>query len=605
MDATERGFPTAIAARERRAAAAVAREAEGPTLLLGSPLAGMAEALWERVPRVRHGVEDPVAALELARRAQRRGVREYETFGPDDPVSGVWQTIVLDADGAWGARSGQVLLRLLAPGGRLMILGRTGRPLDGSRPGRHASASGAAEAYGDRSLSVYQRSIPGVARYIVSLHRPPEDAPPTPAWERRERCPVTVIIPSAGSSPWLEAAIESVLTQSVSPEAIIVVSDGGADAVAEAVVKHNERVRLLEMPRGGQAAAMNLGLRHTETEFVAWLDDDDLFLPRKLELQWRDLDAHPEAVLGVTDHYVIDAQGQLLDWRPVVAFDPEQLFRLLLGGSFFLGPTVMVRTEHYRALGEDPYDPSLRRAADYAMWYRLGARGPVRVLRLALSAIRRHAGNRMTAERVRLMRESARRTLKHVVSEWPLERFFPDLPERSEGREHAVARGLALVERAAHLLRVGLVEEALADLGRAIELCPNEPAVRHFHAITLMESGDLKAATEAFDLAADLGAPPAEVACGHGVIAWWSGDHEEAIAHFRQAAATDPAFLVAHYNLALAESRESGETTGFALAKVLMSRSRPHGYLLSPSPPLEGLEAELVRLRRAERGLPT
>jgi hypothetical protein len=94
------------------------------------------------------------------------------------------------------------------------------------------------------------------------------------------------------------------------------------------------------------------------------------------------------------------------------------------------------------------------------------------------------------------------------------------------------------------------------------------------------------------------------VACGLGTIAHWQGRREDALRHFRQALIADPGSELALYNVALVESAGGVSSSAFALARRLMSRGRPHGYLLSPSPPLEGVEAELVRLRRAERGLP-
>jgi tetratricopeptide (TPR) repeat protein len=94
------------------------------------------------------------------------------------------------------------------------------------------------------------------------------------------------------------------------------------------------------------------------------------------------------------------------------------------------------------------------------------------------------------------------------------------------------------------------------------------------------------------------------VACGLGTIAYWQGQRQEALRQFRQALTADPGSELALYNVALLESAGGVSSSAFALARRLMSRGRPHGYLLSPSPPLDGVEAELVRLRRAERGLP-
>jgi len=588
--------------RERTAAAAVAAAARGSTLLLGLPLAGLAEALWERVPRLDHAIDDDIVERHHGRTAEILGVADYVLHSGDWSPVGEWETVIVDLDGRWGDLSADSLRCLVASGGQILLIGRDGRPIDGPGPGRFASAAHARRAFERLAAKAGEAKLADVERFLLRLQMPGGGEGKVPRGDRGT-CPVTVIIPTAGFTPWLSEAIESVMQQTLPPDAVLVVSDGGGERVAEAVHPFGDRVRLLEQPRAGQAAAMNRGLAEVGTEFVACLDEDDLWLPRKLELQWRDLAAHPHAAFGVTDHYIVGERGELLEWRPLVQFDPGQVFRLLLGGSFFLGPTAMVRAEHYRSMGAEPYQAEAMRAADHAMWFSLADRGEVRVLRAALSAIRRHSGNRVTPERVRLMRETAQRTLRSVISEYPLEKFYPGLAADDGPKERPDARVEALIERAGHLLRVGLVEEAQSDVEAAIALQPESAKAWRMEAIVLTEAGERDAATNAYDRAGELGAPAGEIACGHGLLALWARDMEAASDHFRQAIATDPGLLIATYNLALMEVGLGERSEALELAKALMAGRRPRGYLLSPAPPLGGIEAELIRLRRVERGL--
>lgn len=604
--------------RERRAAAELARHADGETLLLGSPLVGLPEALWERVPHLLHAVEDPVERFALLRRAGELSVTGYVTCDPKAELAGGWRTVIVDADGPFGGLDAETWLALATPGGMLLICGIGNRPVEVVRPPLRLGPRRLLEVLTPLAPETHPIALGLPHHYLVRCRVPMGGAEPWSPGDPNhgrdraarveaggeEALPVTVIIPSAGRSPWLAEAVASVLEGTRRPVRTLVVSDGGGDAVRRSLRRFGDAVDLVEIERAGQAAAMNAGLAAVETDYVAWLDDDDRFLPRKLEVQWRDLTSHPEAGFSVTDHYAIDPTGALLEWRPMVRFDPEQVFRLLLGGSFFLGPTVMAATERYRAIGERPHDETVERAADYAMWFELADQGPVRVVPLALSEIRRHGGNTLTPERVAKVRESAQGTLSRAVARWPLERFFPAIDDAGYPDQEADVRALSLLERGGHLLRIGLVDLALADLEAGLALRPEDARLRHFHAMTLLEAGAFTEAADAFRAAGRVGAPPAEVACGVGTAAYFDGDRAGARRAFLEAVAADPRFPLGRYNLAALDVEEGkGGREGLAVARSLLARGRPHGYLLSPWPPLDGMEAELLRLRRGEQGL--
>lgn len=225
----------------------------------------------------------------------------------------------------------------------------------------------------------------------------------------------------------------------------------------------------------------------------------------------------------------------------------------------------------------------------------------MRTLPLALTDVRRHAGNRFTPERIADMRASAQRALRHARTAWPLEAVFPAIAAATTEDERSDAIAVALIERAGHGLRVGLVKEAIEDLEAGLAERPEDPRLRHFLALSLMEAGRLDAAREAFEAAGRVGAPQAEVCAGLGTIAVWRGEREEAARWFARALAADPLSVLARYN---ALWIRHGEDDAVALCRDLLSGGRPHGYLLSPAPPLPPTDRALVRLRRAENGLP-
>ena len=96
---------------------------------------------------------------------------------------------------------------------------------------------------------------------------------------------VSVIIPTFNRWPLVGEAIESVLAQSYSDFELIVVDDGSTDETHKELAKFGSRLRFFVKDRAGVAAARNFGVSRAAGRYVAFLDSDDLWLPKKLEMQ--------------------------------------------------------------------------------------------------------------------------------------------------------------------------------------------------------------------------------------------------------------------------------------------------------------------------------
>ncbi len=98
------------------------------------------------------------------------------------------------------------------------------------------------------------------------------------------RTSVSAVIPAYNAEQFISDPIQSILAQSYEISEIIVVDDGSADHTAE-VAAGFPRTRVIRGPNGGQAAARNTGVYAASGEWIAFLDHDDLWLPRKTEIQ--------------------------------------------------------------------------------------------------------------------------------------------------------------------------------------------------------------------------------------------------------------------------------------------------------------------------------
>lgn len=117
---------------------------------------------------------------------------------------------------------------------------------------------------------------------------------------------VSVVIPAHNAERYLGEAIESALAQTAPPLEVVVVDDGSQDGTAEVARGFGSIVRCHSQPQGGIGAARNRGVEMARGEYIAFLDADDLWLPRKLELQLAAFasDEQPEIVFALIQQFI-------------------------------------------------------------------------------------------------------------------------------------------------------------------------------------------------------------------------------------------------------------------------------------------------------------
>ncbi len=99
---------------------------------------------------------------------------------------------------------------------------------------------------------------------------------------------ISAVIPAYNSEKFIGDAIQSVLGQTYEIAEIIVVDDGSSDRTAE-VAAAFPRTRVIRRQNGGPGAARNTGIRAATSEWIALLDSDDVWIPRKTEIQVRSI----------------------------------------------------------------------------------------------------------------------------------------------------------------------------------------------------------------------------------------------------------------------------------------------------------------------------
>lgn len=181
---------------------------------------------------------------------------------------------------------------------------------------------------------------------------------------------VSVIIPTYQRAHLVSEAIDSVLAQTYTNYEIIVVDDGSSDNTRQVLSAYGELIRTIHQPNQGLPAARNSGICRARGQFIAFLDDDDLWLPHKLEKQVPLLDSQPDAGLIFSDVQFMDEHGISKKtyhqrFRPFLVIEPRTLFI----SNFIPVPSVIIRRQCLETVGL--FDESLQAAEDYDMWLRI------------------------------------------------------------------------------------------------------------------------------------------------------------------------------------------------------------------------------------------
>jgi len=204
---------------------------------------------------------------------------------------------------------------------------------------------------------------------------------------------VSVVIPTRNRWSLLQAALASALAQEdVSIEAIVV-DDGSSDETRERFSAiRDERVRVLRHERRqGHGQARNTGIAAARGEWIAFLDDDDLWAPRKLRTQ---LDAarREDAAFAYGDAVVIDMEGRTLELEGRLPNPDELLPRMLEENVLPAGASnVVAKRDLVQELGG--FDPHLFQLNDWDLWIRLAGSGRAAACAEVLVGVRRHEGN--------------------------------------------------------------------------------------------------------------------------------------------------------------------------------------------------------------------
>jgi glycosyltransferase involved in cell wall biosynthesis len=177
-------------------------------------------------------------------------------------------------------------------------------------------------------------------------------------------------MPVFNVAPFVKVAVESVLRQTLADFEMVVIDDGSTDGTMDALQSIDDiRVQLVKQENAGSSAARNAGARRTQAPYIAFIDGDDLWSPKKLAVHIDFMEAHPDVDITFSHSSIINEQGQALGRfsRPMRGYISFR--HLLIQNVVHNGSAVVARR---KALEEAGYfDTSLRSAVDHDLWLRV------------------------------------------------------------------------------------------------------------------------------------------------------------------------------------------------------------------------------------------
>jgi len=230
---------------------------------------------------------------------------------------------------------------------------------------------------------------------------------------------VSVVIPAFNNAAYVGQAVDSVLAQDYKDLEIIIVDDGSTDHTSDVISNYGNSVNYIYQDNGGAPVARNTGISAAKSEYIAFLDSDDIWEPTNLATKMKVLREHADLDAVFSDFSIFNDDGtavaaamrtlypifsqkkrrlqDIFDEKPVNLCAGDQhtplyegnIFHSLLHGNFINLCSIVARKEALLTAGA--FNESLITQQDYDLWLRLSRRSRIGFIDAPLVRYRRHA----------------------------------------------------------------------------------------------------------------------------------------------------------------------------------------------------------------------
>ena len=182
---------------------------------------------------------------------------------------------------------------------------------------------------------------------------------------------ISVIIPTFNRSSFLTRSINSVLNQTYNDFKLIVVDDGSIDNTNDLINSNYQNIIYLHQNNKGVSSARNLGINTTQSEWIAFLDSDDEWHPKKLELQIKELKKNPSYFICHTNEKWIK-NGKHLNQKNKHQKYGGWIFDKCLSLCCVSPSSIIIHNSVFKNCGI--FDENFPVCEDYELWLRISSK---------------------------------------------------------------------------------------------------------------------------------------------------------------------------------------------------------------------------------------
>lgn len=255
-------------------------------------------------------------------------------------------------------------------------------------------------------------------------------------------------------------AVNSLRKQTFSDIEIIVVDDNDKPYVAdnnlEKALKdlEDDRVRYIWPGKNqGACVARNAGIHEAKARYICFLDDDDEYLPHKLDMQYKELSKSDAGMIICSFYMFEEATGKIIHSR-MKYNETENMFDQLIADNHIATPNPLIKKECFEKCGG--FDAEMPSAQDLEMWLRIAKKYKILVSKDELYIQHLHEGERITSNHKK----------KLAGNRMLVEKYIDYM------REHKAIYSRYLFRQCKFCLRLGKKWEAFRMLLKGMIICP-------------------------------------------------------------------------------------------------------------------------------------
>ncbi|MCG9895163.1 MAG: glycosyltransferase, partial [Fimbriimonadaceae bacterium] len=252
---------------------------------------------------------------------------------------------------------------------------------------------------------------------------------------------VSILLTCYNHRPYLDACLSGVWAQTFTDFEVLALDDGSTDGTRERLAEETDpRFRALFNEENlGTYGTLNRGLREAKGDFIAVLNDDDVWQPTKLARQMEMMRTHPRVGLVHTNGRFIDGEGEVMSGEPLGFSFPRtetgDILLALVYANKIIASSVLVRRECFMEVGS--FNEDYFGSGDWEMWFRIAEKHHVGYLDEPLTDYRVHGSNAShKLEKIWADDERLRDWIRYRIPQHRA-RFRPDEFKRAEAHNLA------------------------------------------------------------------------------------------------------------------------------------------------------------------------